>query len=95
MDWIEQSNKMCEIYEGAFLTLFATKAHDGTEGLFGAAKKNEKPIRLWGTDPISGKKYFVHARPLSTHFYKVLNQQERQRDLPLLSRGWVYQERLM
>lgn len=95
MDWREQSNKMCEIYEGAFLTLFATKAHDGTEGLFGAAKKNEKPIRLWGTDPISGKKYFVHARPLSTHFYKVLDQQERQRNLPLLSRGWVYQERLM
>lgn len=94
-DWLEESAKMCEIYQGAFLTLFATNAQDGSEGLFSLAKKKVNPLVMNGTDPISGKQYSIHARPLESHFYSPDNQEERQKHHPLLSRGWVYQERLM
>lgn len=96
-DWIEESGKMCEVFGSAYLTLFATKARSGNDGLYGSSMRNERPLRLHGTDPITKKPYILYSRCISrtSHFYDSPDPATLRRSLPLLTRGWVYQERLM
>jgi hypothetical protein len=110
-DWLEQSGKMAAIYENATITLAATTSEGGRAGMFTeptelqkgyvtdakvkvAADGNDERVRqlaqdATGDDVVAFVKhkmvYGDHSFP--SHFVSP--------DLPLLKRGWVYQERLL
>lgn len=98
-DWRQESSRMSEYYGGAELTLAATKSKDGHGGLFATHKEQ----LLQGVGPL-GKECQVYARSHVRHFgyparatrrYPQLKDTDPLIDFPLLTRGWVYQERLL
>jgi hypothetical protein len=110
-DWLEQSGKMAAIYENATITLAATTSEGGRSGMFveptelqkgyvtdGAVKvavdgNDEGARRL--LESAGGDRVIAFVKqkmewgdhPFPGHFASP--------DLPLLKRGWVYQERLL
>ena len=99
-DWEMESSKMAAIYANAFLTIAASRAHNSTEGCFSCSRVAYRKIDI----EISGGIYaplFVRqglAHPywpgdlVMTHSQYLFHQPDK---FPLLSRGWVYQERLL
>lgn len=106
-DWLEQSGKMASIYEHSLVTLAATASHGASSGCFfepslalrgyitngktqmrfsDTSEVTELIARTPPTDPI----LYIRRRPShnSPGYFTYP-------DLPLLSRGWVYQERLL
>ena len=96
-DWEEESAKMCQVFGGATLTLFATKAAHGNDGLFDTPDKQDPPLQMLGVDDVTKKFYSVYARRTTgmRHVSDTLPHAELKKKFPLLLRGWVYQERLM
>ncbi|KAI0150066.1 HET-domain-containing protein [Hypoxylon sp. NC0597] len=80
-DWDIESTKMADIYENAYLTIAATKATDGTGGYYASADPETVFCR-----PIVENLVYCRKKPPE------FNQFYRQKDWPLLSRAWVYQE---
>lgn len=81
-DWKQQSVQMGDIYENAFVTIAATKAKDGMGGCYSdrdPGYANAQPI-------VEG---LMYAREQIPKLKLEMVDTER---LPLLSRGWVYQE---
>ena len=85
-DWSREAKKMALVYEGAYLTIAATAAKDGTQGLFTPrTPQNLVEIPCNPTDPTSGSMY--------------IGRKDRKAEVevftgPLNSRAWVLQERL-
>jgi hypothetical protein len=79
-DWAEESAKMASIYSGAILTLAAAASSDSHGGLFRAPKPPQK-INLKVNGGFSGSVFAIPELHLKR--------------LPLLSRGWVFQERFL
>ncbi|KAI1107631.1 HET-domain-containing protein [Jackrogersella minutella] len=80
-DWNIESMKMADIYENAYFTIAATKSTDGTGGCYASADPETTSCR-----PIIENLVYCRKKPPE------FNQFYRQRDWPLLSRAWVYQE---
>ncbi|KAI0837687.1 HET-domain-containing protein [Hypoxylon sp. FL0890] len=80
-DWSIESMKMAEIYENAYLTIAATKSTDGAGGCYASADPETVSCR-----PVVENLVYCRKRPPE------FNQFYRQRNWPLLSRAWVYQE---
>jgi hypothetical protein len=93
VDWQLESAEMAGIYQNAFLTLAATSSPDSNSGLWVRSQSNTLTcakviLRHDGKDyPVYVKERPVHW-PAATETY--VNQ-----TFPLLTRGWVYQERLL
>jgi hypothetical protein len=88
-DWEQQSAKMATIYQNAYITLAAT-ASDGPEG--GCYTTDSSPQLHWNEAPLAIVRYqdgterqLSARRPFDHNIHS----------LPLLSRGWVYQERVL
>jgi hypothetical protein len=86
-DWHREAASMTAIYQNSHLTIAATKSRGSEESLFSATPPVYQCIQL---DQISGqplllRKVLPHPRIWT------INSPE----YPLLSRGWVYQERLL
>jgi hypothetical protein len=84
-DWKQESTRMCMVYQNALLTIAATKCADSSESLF--SKSSARAARIeW----IFRKSAMLRRNGQFTaefgHFYW---------PYPLLSRAWVYQERLL
>ncbi|KAK0627887.1 heterokaryon incompatibility protein-domain-containing protein [Immersiella caudata] len=91
-DWREQAAAMASIYANGFLTIAATKSKDGRGGLFTATSSRLNTFTIPNPTPTGPAQYQIHAWPRITHFSHT-PQDWWSDDFPLLSRGWVYQER--
>ncbi|KAK0715200.1 heterokaryon incompatibility protein-domain-containing protein [Lasiosphaeris hirsuta] len=84
-DWREQAAQMADIYANAFLTVAASRASDGSMGLFTA------PDPVWVGTPVPsyGDTY---VRQMIPAFPTYNSTDLFSPEWPLISRGWVYQE---
>ncbi|KAH7627770.1 heterokaryon incompatibility protein-domain-containing protein [Sordaria sp. MPI-SDFR-AT-0083] len=90
-DWVQESAKMCSIYENGHLTIAASAASNGSGGL--PIRDSSGFVRLTGTTSSPESKPFdilgyfelgLGDHPFPTNFRT-----------PLLSRGWVHQEMIL
>ncbi|KAF4625468.1 hypothetical protein G7Y89_g12697 [Cudoniella acicularis] len=97
-DWRRESSKMAEVYQNSYLTIAATCSAGGEEGIFTApqpsyATKTFEFSNKGSETHIYGRQLFPH------HRYDLLGDSTAPSDFsntsPLLSRAWVYQERLL
>ncbi|KAI3401140.1 hypothetical protein diail_286 [Diaporthe ilicicola] len=88
-DWMVQAAKMCDIYRGAYVTLAASCSDDSTQGMF---RKSSccRTVKPRGQGP----SYAVRRAPEHPTWDQV-GIMQMQPELPLLTRSWVYQERLL
>ncbi|KAF2183944.1 HET-domain-containing protein [Zopfia rhizophila CBS 207.26] len=84
-DWKTQSALMAEIYQNSLVTLAASASRGPNDGLFHNAKPTYISRELSSITQ-QPNHYFIYARSRLLH-QKVL--------LPLMGRGWVFQERLL
>lgn len=88
-DWKVQAANMCDIYHGAYVTLAASCSDDSKQGLFRKSsccrtvKSGEK-----------GPSYVMRRVP-EHPTWDVRGIMLMQAEIPLLTRSWVYQERLL
>jgi hypothetical protein len=80
-DWMQESKRMCSVYENSYLTVAAASGSGCRDGLFRTPKRAE----VEGCTP-SGNSYHLFARE---------DIQHDRSDFPLMQRGWVFQERLI
>ncbi|KAL6895729.1 heterokaryon incompatibility domain-containing protein [Trichoderma longibrachiatum] len=91
-DWKEQAAQMCEIYNGGYVTFAAAWSADSDVGLF-----RESPSFTVNFPANVGKQdasYLIRRVPEHTT-WDVAGVLKMTPELPLLSRAWVYQERLL
>ncbi|KAK2770106.1 tol protein [Colletotrichum kahawae] len=84
-DWNKQAAQMSDIYENAYVTIAATRSADASGGCF--SRRHPKYL----AEPVPGYEgVFVSVEPpgLPVDFKDSLIKS----NLPLLDRGWVYQE---
>ena len=102
-DWAQESTRMASIYENSFITLAATGSTDHDGGLFHQHKPSTHSLEI-GTWRREGKEHHVYGRKIEPHLDWTSKWQGAQRpdfsytaayDFPLLSRAWVYQERIL
>ncbi|KAI9147143.1 hypothetical protein HJFPF1_13175 [Paramyrothecium foliicola] len=84
-DWKIQAAEMCRIYRGSYITIAATCSSDSDQGLFRKVLKFRIPTKASGCQAV-----FIREAP--DHQFGGEYEED---DVPLLSRGWVYQERLL
>lgn len=96
-DWAQESSKMGYIYHNSYLTIAATAAKDGSEGLFKRRDVDTLCINI--PEPNSaGKSTTLRARRSRKHLcvQSVAQNGPLLGDPdPLIERAWVYQERLL
>ncbi|KAI1369348.1 heterokaryon incompatibility protein-domain-containing protein [Xylaria arbuscula] len=97
-DWNEQASKMASIYQGAHVTIAATKATNPAEGYFSKSPPQYHATRLSYCDSY-GTTRSAYARRTIPHFFlstaapgSTTYSLDRS---PLLRRRWVFQERLL
>jgi hypothetical protein len=102
LDWKREAARMHDIYALSFVTIAATTSENGNEGLFPA--KTHPEMKLSGRDPRSGEKFQIYVRPKVQHFFECkfgigadfqTGTAASVEKFPLLTRGWVFQERLI
>ncbi|PMD32736.1 HET-domain-containing protein [Hyaloscypha variabilis F] len=92
-DWNTESAKMAEVYAGAVVTIAATSANDGREGLFVAkgAWNEAVPFSMANSH---GEQTTIYIRSASNDHH-VMSKNNLFDAHPLSRRGWVLQERLL
>lgn len=93
-DWLRESSKMYGVYGHAYLTLAAAHAPNGNGGLYAQSPDATHVL----TVPLAGSEFDVWARPRFRHLYaRDVGSLEidMNYDLPLVSRAWTYQERVV
>ncbi|KAF9630698.1 hypothetical protein BFW01_g1260 [Lasiodiplodia theobromae] len=79
---------MGDVYENAYVTLAGTASPDGATG-FNVPRPPPQSFQLRGTQ----HKIFAAVQPSHDSFTR--RRQADPREMPLLSRAWVYQERIL
>lgn len=87
-DWAREASMMAGIYENAWLTIAATAAVDGRQGLFTDRIGDEKAQIAHCGSP-------VLLRPVVDHSEFIAYTEKPSRSLPLLWRGWGLQEQIL
>ncbi|KAK4198860.1 heterokaryon incompatibility protein-domain-containing protein [Triangularia verruculosa] len=98
-DWRHQSAEMINIYENSYLTLCATASVDDDGGFYGEIQPERQPHEIIVTGP-DGKDYqlLVRKNLADRHLplpWGVDHDDNRKKYFPLLTRAWVFQERLL
>jgi len=86
-DWRHEGSRMADIYKNASLTLAATLSSESSGGCFATAH----PLHMshkWNLIDSQGHAFEVYSRK-SLHTKRTVEQ------LPLLTRAWAFQERIM
>ena len=95
-DWQTESAEMANIYQNSHITLAATSARDGNVGCFPkdmATNTESATIRVKCFD---GKLRFVGTvRSKLPHWGDLVSAAASLERYPLLTRGWVFQERVL
>lgn len=96
-DWRQESAKMASIYQGSYLTISATKSADANGGIFSSAAPKFKPYKIPYNDDVSQPQEEVYARLRLLHveIRRFSYSTSSTSQLPLFTRGWVLQERLL
>ncbi|KAK0672314.1 heterokaryon incompatibility protein-domain-containing protein [Cercophora samala] len=94
LDWEREAAQMKNIYENALFTLSATSAPDVNTGCFLA--RSNRDMELQSAKP----EHTYYARRVITDTHKTLfsygdNTVQATHKYPALTRGWIYQERLL
>jgi len=89
-DWEREAAHMAEVYRGAFVTLASTSAPGGEAGMLNQQSRTEKVVVDRGR-----KSSTVYARPAIDHSGFHMPGKPSRRSLPLLGRGWTFQEQLL
>lgn len=93
-DWATESAQMASIYSAAFLTIAGTKSPNGAGGLF----TSTPDVRVSGTTP-RDERYSIFFRERIDHqidnILESAGMTSSEKYYPLLSRAWVYQERML
>ncbi|KAH7390506.1 heterokaryon incompatibility protein-domain-containing protein, partial [Pyrenochaeta sp. MPI-SDFR-AT-0127] len=88
-DWRREGGKMHHIYSRAYLTIAASKAASADEGCFNRSKAHYSRKLNWSDGNF---KYDIHVREIFQHADLGTDGEGT---LPLMHRGWVFQERLL
>ncbi|RSL42444.1 hypothetical protein CEP54_015481 [Fusarium duplospermum] len=93
-DWARESSAMANIYENAYLTIAATSSKDSSGGLFSTRRVRQELVcgRRYGAD---GAPYLVAAVEDVPHPKLTDESRNLAQKWPLLTRAWVFQERLL
>lgn len=90
-DWQQQSAMMARIFQNSYITLAATAAQNDTSGCFSQAVTTTRSHRIMdrsgGATP-----YFVRKK---LEHWNTPHRAGYESEYPLLTRGWVFQERLL
>ncbi|KAK7921526.1 heterokaryon incompatibility protein-domain-containing protein, partial [Apiospora marii] len=91
-DWEIESAKMADIYENSYITIAATKAEDDVAGLFSNTRSSftTRPLPRQPNGTASSTVYIRQTIPHDIGQGHIISDRA-----PLLSRGWVFQERLL
>jgi hypothetical protein len=83
---------MAEIYQNSYLTIAATCASDGSEGLFSQKSSREETIRA----TVQGREFEIVVRQPLQHLGEQEHSGNRDQSRhPLLTRAWAFQERIL
>lgn len=91
-DWQQESSRMAEIYQGAYLVLSASQASSAHDGLYSDTASSplyEPHIVTLEAGQVAFRRAYAHMPS------PIQNQLQQTPDLPTLTRGWIYQERLL
>lgn len=91
-DWRKESAKMASVYRNSYIMIAATKSADDSTGCFSDESSFGKDNQITMTWP-EGENYQFYIREKIYHFGSISSQSISL--FPLLTRGWVYQERLL
>ena len=86
-DWSVESALMADIYRNATITLSAAASKGPNDGLFVSVPVENRAVKIEPTVVTSQQPY--------RNFYTRHRIDHHRRNQPLLSRGWVHQERLL
>ena len=87
-DWRHEGSKMASTYSQSYITIAATAAPGPTGGLFGKTPRDERAKRIC-IERRDGPRYACYVASVSADLLTGA------RDLPLLNRAWVFQERYL
>ncbi|KAL2063981.1 hypothetical protein VTL71DRAFT_4475 [Oculimacula yallundae] len=100
-NWKLEASKMAEVYQNSYITIAATCAADSSSGMFSVARAIHRPRLI--PYSLKGIEIQVYASVCLSHHTENKNlinsfyvwRLYNSSDMPLLSRAWVYQERLL
>lgn len=97
-DWNKEAARMASIYHNSSITLSATSAPNCDSGLF--HKYPDRDIQVLNSCNQNGQEIKTIVRPRLPHWDDMHTTNlaiavQEQQDYPLLTRAWVYQERLL
>ncbi|KAF5622381.1 tol [Fusarium tjaetaba] len=87
-DWKEQAAQMADVYQHSFLTIAATKSHDGSQGCFSETSHQYVAKLVPGYKDI----YVRQQVPLFPNHWVQL---DKNNNYPVLNRAWIYQEMML
>jgi hypothetical protein len=93
-DWEAEAAKMADIYESAYITIAATRSADHDAGLF-SRMKPQFTAHAITLQPEGEAESTLYFRQIMPHLVDMIHSPEQAAEFPLLSRGWVFQERLL
>ena len=95
-DWEEAAATMANIYQQARLTIAATFARNSDFGLFAPDRKRYKARKLRDCELYVWEERTEFPRPyIQNNPDEFPESTPTFRDFPLLTRAWVYQERML
>jgi hypothetical protein len=95
-DWAREGSKMAQVFENSLLTIGAAISKGDTDSLFFEDKKRIASLRSHVGRMKDGATYTIYSR--LSHRYHPANASTSgniSENYPLMSRAWVYQERLL
>ncbi|OAL46641.1 HET-domain-containing protein [Pyrenochaeta sp. DS3sAY3a] len=97
MDWAEQSAKMANIYENAFITLCATASSNDNGGCYSIPPPLWRPHGFRITKDTTEYEVFIRCCLDERHIpaWHTASRGSFMYNLPLMTRAWTFQERLL
>lgn len=96
-DWAKESSMMASIYNNSYLTLAATAAKDGSGGLFKPRDTDTHSFTV--TNPSNPAEYatICSTKRRKHDCFRGIDEapEDTSTALPLMTRAWVFQERLL
>lgn len=95
LDWQRESAKMADIYQNSYLTLAAAYSGSDTGGCFQNISRSAAEYSLNSPpDAPTSPSPMIKVREKVRHWDHLTEQQSKEL-YPLLTRGWVFQERIL
>lgn len=95
-DWAKEGSKMAQLFEGSLLTIAAAISIGDADSLFFQDKERTASLRRHVGQMEDGSSCNIYSRP--SHRYHPIDEfspVEVIKNYPLMTRAWVYQERLL